>query len=624
MLNTLPARKLAIKLTLTNGKTFPDGLDHVIFNCDSHTVPGDVVGGGLTADVTISKNNDLLNCNAHITIFGIDKEWQKGLYKLQQMTGIGLYENYVQIYAGYNSNAQGLSSLIYQGQLESVQPDKNGGLDATVIVSRGIFEGKFNATANPVVVNTAERLTSLFDRIINQALNPVDATTIKRVYKLSNPNVLCAKNESFNQSNAIEQLSMACYHNNCYPPNFNNNVITIISKDYDQVLQRSDDQIELTLDENNIIGYPRPGQGAMQRIVVIRYSDTALVNLLQKIYIVGDYDDIDTQQPWFIDSLDYHLQSRGEKWEVTLGLGTYAYNILNSNNPSNNPNPATANPTLLQNVAGETDFKTFGSDDNHASIEQRLGNHPIAPIASIQAASTNLGNLLNYAIQNAKKSINTGFPAKILSVDNETNRYTIQSLFQVLNYNGTLQQPLIVHNAPAFCPKFMQIAFEEGDIVRVQCDQYYTADIYGHKYTLQPQRSPRRLSSSDCVIMDYAQDLNDKDNVTQYTNKSMKAKFKEEISLQVGENTLVTIKENSVTITQDGASVKLDGSGIGLKYGLAELQLKEDGFIELGSMTNIKVMANPEYTALNQINISGLGEGAISAFTAVLTKFVEP
>ena len=81
----------------------------------------------------------MLNNSANITIHGIPEDYQPALDKLQQMTGLALYENYIQIYAGYNENGYDLPILLYQGQLETVQPDKNGGMDSTVIVSKGIF-----------------------------------------------------------------------------------------------------------------------------------------------------------------------------------------------------------------------------------------------------------------------------------------------------------------------------------------------------------------------------------------------------------------------------------------------------------------------------------------------------
>lgn len=607
LVETIPNRKLSIRITLTNGKRFPDGKDYAIFNCNSTAVGDNVFGGGFTADVAVSKNNDLLNSNAHVTILGIPEEWRKSLYKLQQMTGIPLYENYIQIYAGYQENDYDLSTLIYQGQLETVQPDRNGGLDATVIVSKGIFDQRFNTKANPVSVDGAEKLTSLFDRIINQSLNPVDAVTVQRVYKLTNMNVLCAKNESLNQNSVIEQLIAACLHNNCYPPNISHNIITIYSKDYDKILESSDDEPILTLDENNIIGYLKPGSGTMQRYVTIRYSERCQVRLLQKIQIVGDYDDIDTQQSWYINSLDYNLQNRGEKWEVTLGLGSYAYNIMTSStiSTSNSSNPPQTESSFLLSAENLTAGLPA---DAKASIQQRQENAKIAPLGEMQSASTNLGNTINYWFNNAKKFINTGFPAKIIKADNEKNRYTIQSLLQILNYNGTLQQPLVVKNVPAFCPKFTQIEFEEGDVVRVHCDQYYTADIYDNQYTVQPQRSPRRLSASDCVITDYAQDLNDSNNVVKYKKGSMKARFEDEVNLQVGDDVTININKNDIIIKKgNNSNITVKSNEIDITSGSGKVVIKNNGDIEIGSGILSKVLVEGKLgISVGSLNLTGV------------------
>lgn len=583
ILDYIPTRLLSIKITLTNGKLFPDGNNFIVINCDGTAIGYEnnpVLGGGFTCSFTANKNNDLLNNSATITFFGVPEEYQITLDKLQQFTGIALYENYIQVYAGYEENGYELSDLIYQGQIETAQPDKNNGLDSFKIISKGIYNGIFATNVQPISVHGNELLRSLFDRIINQSLSPVDMVNFQKVYKLTNQNVLCASNETFSQSSMQEQLTQACLHNNCYPPRFENNKVTIMSKDYNVLLSDSNEPI-IELNENDIIGYPAIGSGLAQRNVTLRYSEKVNLPLLTKIKIVGDYDTIDTQQEWYINSIDYALENRGEKWQITFGLGTFPYNVLTNRGVSDS-----TQTQQTQQVLSLTPYKTSNTKNNGQTV---LNNNNItnthdkvAPIGEMQNAGINLPNLFNFWFNNFKKIINTGFPAQIVGVNTDKKRYTVQSLLKILNYNGTAQEPIVIQNVPVFSDKYSQIEYVKGDIVRIQCDQYYTADIYGNNYTVQIQKYPRRLSASDCVITGYAQELNNEKNCVTYNTKSMKVRFEENVNIGIDDNTNVNITPSKITIQRNSSKIDVSDADITVKCGAGKIVVKQDGSIELG------------------------------------------
>lgn len=615
ILNYIPTRYMSIKITMTNGKLFPDGKNYVIFNCNSTVIGDDIKGGGFTAQVNINKNNELLNNTASVTLFGTPEPWQDTMDKLQSLTGIVMVDNDIVIYMGYKLNANGLPDIEFHGRIESGLPDWNDGKEAFIITAKGYYAQNQSTTANPIDGDESELLTTLFDRIIDQGLDNINITQLSRVYKINNINTrYAAANSTYNEASMIEQLKHACRDNGCKPPQWSGDTITIVANDWIDL----DTTNILTLDENNIIGYPLPGSGNNQGGLNVRFNGG--LTLLRKIRIIGDsYPKLFTQQEWYINSLQIIANNRGKEWMYQIGLGTFPNNLpinslSNSNTNQSSPDVSVNLKSVINNQLDAADTLPSAVTEEQDSSQAKNFN-----LFELQGVETNLANLLYYVLSQWSKIINTAIICEVVKADNEKNLYTIRELTYLINENNTKLKPRTVRNVPAMFPPFLDCDLYEGDKVQVVCNQYDITRVKKNQYKAAFVGSRRRLSLSDCVIVGKPKELNKNDNKIKLTEKSAKFTFKEDITFDV-QGTIVNITKDHVKITRGESSATLEDTNIDLKCGLAELIMNASGIVTLGSTTRLMVMADTTLATANQINISGLGQGQIAALTLVLTK----
>lgn len=288
----LYTRYLAVKLILQSG-AFANGDQVAIIQGTNES--------NFTLDITIQKQSGFMQSTADITIYGMSIEDINSFIRINTVP-IMNYQNWVEVYAGYRLNNNGLPSLVYRGQVKSAMPDFNNPSRPFKINSQvGIFTQ--NQVASPININGTQPLQSLYTnfakslglayngQLTGNANNPIyQGSTVHQMNQLA---------KDYNLKTKIDDNDLLVAQKG----QFYRNHETLISAD------------------TGMLGYPVGAEFG----ITVRTRFNPVLRFGQKVE-VQSYAKWATGN-WYINGITHTLQNRGAKWESDLQLNAYAYNL---------------------------------------------------------------------------------------------------------------------------------------------------------------------------------------------------------------------------------------------------------------------------------------------------------
>ena len=611
-LSFIPTRYVSILITLTNGKTFPNGSPTAIFKCNSSSST-DIDSGGYTCRVKIRMTGALLNNTAEITIYGLDQSWRKPMGKLQSMNMINSYENWVEVYAGYRLNADGLPDFQYRGMIQRAMYDGRAAKKSFTMNTMSVYQQLYLVTSKNISSNGDMALTKLFDLIVKQA----PKTQLWQLeFVPGDLSGRTATDAVYSGGSWVNMLNSACEQNYCIPPIFVKNKIYIVSKDHHGGLSPS----VATLTKRHIVDTPYPDEsGASQIGLDVRFNGE--LNFGQRIRIQGEeFDDIYTSFDLYINGMTLFISNREKDWKYQLSLGQDFYNIAQTTNP-NRTNTNTTTTTLLDKrryLGIPSDAGAVDATDISPSQQQ---NSPVGGYVPPTAAYDLLSSI-GFILGKWKKLLDIAILCEVIEVDNDKNLYTVQETGVLINENGTTQQPRVIYNVPAMMPFRQKAKLVKGDKVQVVCNQYDISLIKRNKYKRSYVKSTRSNSVSDAVIIAMPQDLNDSNNCAVWDKDNVEFTFEDHISFKIaGSDSSVVMKKDKIVLKCGQSETTLENGDTIIKCGLGQIKVNSSGEIDLGAgllksilLEGLLTLGGAE-TPL-QVNIAGLGQTTLEIVPA--------
>lgn len=298
-------RYMAIKLILDSGQ-FPSAPSDTGVPQNVKTIFANSDQNSLTVNATITKASGLEPNSAVLTIYGMTIEDCNQFSRFNQTYPLNLYENAIEIYAGYSVDANGFPPLVYKGQVYLAGGNFNDPSRPFTIVS---YSGIYNQNLISSITNPQGdvALDTLFQGIVQKS--PDNLTYQSNGVK---GNTNCP----IYSGSWISQLNYAC-------------------KDYGYQFKLDDDKVLVTAINNaysenlltinkdtGMIGYPI----IVDLGIDVRYRFNPSVQFGQKVKVESTLQQL-ANGTWYINGMSHTLQNRGAKWESAFKLNPLPFNL---------------------------------------------------------------------------------------------------------------------------------------------------------------------------------------------------------------------------------------------------------------------------------------------------------
>lgn len=261
--------------------------------------------GYLTAEISIVKASGIENTTASITVYGIDIDTINAFSRLNPVNGTNLFDNLVNVYAGYTIDSEGFPPLIYSGPVRMAGPDYNNpSRPFTVISMIGLItQNTYVLATNPVGTIP---LNTLFQSIL------LKDKTITYTYQPNNVNGY-TKDVIYTGSVRQQMFNAASQHG--YKVFFDNSTVYVapIGQPYNTQL------FDLNVN-TGMLGYPKVDELGLS----VRMRPNNAIGFGQQIKL--DSFNYIANGVWYINAMTYTLQNRGPKFEIELKLNNYLFN----------------------------------------------------------------------------------------------------------------------------------------------------------------------------------------------------------------------------------------------------------------------------------------------------------
>lgn len=298
-MNNLFTRYLTIKLILDKGQ-FPGSVGTSNANANVKVITCNSGAGNITADVNINIGGGFSPSSANVIIFGL-LEADINAYS-RYSNPFQLFENSIEIYAGYSLGDNGLPPLIYSGQIIMAGADLNNPSRAFIIKSMTSIINQ-NTVVAPTNPKGQISLNDLFGSIVAQQQglsytpNGVTGFASSPVY----------------MGSVVEQMQQATADYN-YQMKVLNNQVLVSPKGQPLVSQST--SLNAT---NGMLGYPAVTEFGID----VRCRFNPSIQFGQTIEIESKLNIANGQ--WWINGMSHVLQNQGAKWESLLHLNPFSF-----------------------------------------------------------------------------------------------------------------------------------------------------------------------------------------------------------------------------------------------------------------------------------------------------------
>lgn len=259
----------------------------------------------LTAEVTISKATGWNDCSAYAVIYGLNIDDINAFSRYNPAFASEILQNWIEIYAGYTTDANGLPPFVYRGQIRMAGADLNNPSRGFTVISQMGLTNQ-NTISPTTAPQGTIKLSTLFSEIASKFTPPL-------IYKGTNVTGIA---DHPNYSGAInDQIKNACadYGFTCR-----------VDGEYLLVApvgQSFSSDVFVLNSQNGMLGYPVPEEFGIS--VRLRFNPT--VQFGQRIKIESQL--LIANNTWYINGMTSILQNRGNKWETRLILNNDKFNV---------------------------------------------------------------------------------------------------------------------------------------------------------------------------------------------------------------------------------------------------------------------------------------------------------
>ena len=302
----LKVRHCVIKLILDSG-SFPSGDED---NPAIKTIYSNSDNNSLAIEALISKQEGFMANRADIRITGMNKSDIEAFSRFKMYVNTPVASNYVEVYAGYDLNSDGLPPFIYKGTVLTAYPDYNDPNRPFIIASLTGFSTQ-NATAKAVNLKGTITLDDLLRNIISNY-----GGFSYRPYMRFDTVV---RNANYDGS-LDEQLDKICKHYGLIHKQSDDGRSILVTKIGMPYLQE-----QLTISSDNyLLGYPI----VMDTAIMLKVRFTPAIQFGQKLSIKS-YMSLANGDNWYINSIVHHLQTQGDSWESILVVQSFPTGVQN-------------------------------------------------------------------------------------------------------------------------------------------------------------------------------------------------------------------------------------------------------------------------------------------------------
>lgn len=297
-------RHIVVKVIL-NEKVFPAQVDDNGQPANVKIIRANSDNETLTLDVKINKISGWQGSDCVVTINGALIDDINAMTKVNNYTvNVQTAISNIEVYAGYDVNAEGYPPLVYAGAIYESTPDfGNENKSRPITIKSLLGWEQSGVVAQSLSVKGVMSLTDLFNALKQNF--PSDCSL----------NIVGAENQNVQdplyEGSAVQQMQQACYEHGF---NFKWDDKQLKIAPFDQPMVK---QVLTISPDDNLLNYPMPQNGG----VSIRVRFNPAIQFGQQINLITSataYEGL-----WWVNGMSHHLTNRGRDWVSVLQLNRF-------------------------------------------------------------------------------------------------------------------------------------------------------------------------------------------------------------------------------------------------------------------------------------------------------------
>jgi len=308
MLDTMQIRYIVIRVTL-NDKVYPSQVDENGQPANVKIIRANTNNDTLTADVRINKLSGFTQSDCTAIINGMLIDDINAMIKVNSFTtDIQTPVSYIEVFAGYEVDADGYPPLVYSGDIWESSPDFNAENRSRPLIIKSLLGWEqAGKTADSISIKDKISLSSLFQLLANNFNTPLNPVSLS----LQGTENQYAESVVYSGS-ALQQLQQACAD---YGFSFKWDDSTLLIAPIGEPMR---EQIITISPDDNLLGYPTASGISLTARVrftpAIRFGTRVKLDTSIEAYSTGY---------WYVNGLSHHLTNRDRDWTTTLQLNRF-------------------------------------------------------------------------------------------------------------------------------------------------------------------------------------------------------------------------------------------------------------------------------------------------------------